>query len=313
MDRIDDLNDMYYFAKVVDHGSYTAAAEATGTSTSALSRRISNLEKQLGVRLLNRSSRSISLSEAGHKFYQRCVAVVSEAFAAREDIDQARAEPFGLVRMTCPVYLVQNDVGEVVTRYLAAHPRVRIELEATNRKVDLVDEGIDVALRIRTPPHEDSELAVRELGATRRVLVGSRWLLAQHGRPHDLNALSKMPTLSGAHGSERHIWHFHTEAGETFSVSHMPRLISHEMALLTRAALEGIGLAYLPERCVRPHLDSGELVRLLPEYCQPQVLYAVFPSRRGMVPAVRGVLDALAEHYSGERRRERERRPALAA
>lgn len=313
MDRIEDLNDMYYFAKVVDLGSYTAAAEATGTSTSALSRRISSLERQLGVRLLNRSSRSISLSEAGQRFYQRCVAVVSQAFAAREDIDQARSEPSGLVRMTAPPYLVQNEIGDVVARFLAHHPQVRIELEATNRKVDVVDEGIDIALRVRTPPMEDSELAVRELGGTRKLLVGSRWLFAQHGRPQDLNAVAKMPTLSNEHGTDRHIWRFHTANGETLSVSHMPRLVTHDVTMLQRAVVQGLGLAYLPERCVRRHIDSGELLHVLPQYSLPQTLYVVFPSRRGMVPAVRGMLDALVSHYADEHSRQHEAPELVAA
>ena len=152
MERIEDLNDMYYFAKVVDHGGYTAAAKALGVPVSSLSRRVSDLETQLGVRLLNRTTRSVSVSEAGQTFYRHCVTVVGESFAAKEAMDQTRAEPHGLIRLSCPLRLLQSDVADVLARYMRDHPLVRVSLDATNRSVDVVEEGFDLALRVRVPP-----------------------------------------------------------------------------------------------------------------------------------------------------------------
>ncbi len=196
MDRIEDINDMYYFAKIVDHGGFTSAARALGVPTSSLSRRVTALESQLGVRLLNRTTRSISVSEAGQTFYRHCVAVVAEAFAAKEAMDQTRAEPHGLVRLSCPIQLLQVDVAVVVARYMRDHPLVRVSIDATNRSVNVVDEGFDLALRVRIPPLADSDLVVRVLVEAELVLVGSPWLFAQHERPTTLDAVTRLPTLS---------------------------------------------------------------------------------------------------------------------
>ncbi len=296
MERISDLNDMYYFARVVDHGTFTAAAETVGLSVSALSRRVAELERQLGVRLLNRSTRTISLSAAGQRFYERCVAVVSEAFAAKEDIDQARAEPFGLVRVSCPVAFAQAQIGDLLWRYAEQHEHVRIDLEATNRQVNVVEEGIDIALQVRVPPLPSSDLAMRELLTGELVLVASPWLIAKHGTPESPDAVSKMPTLSWSNGAERHVWQFQAPGGVIMSVSHVPKLVCDDPWLLKLGAMQGIGLAYLPSPLVQRELANGQLVHVYPEFRLPQVLYAVFPTRRGMVPAVRGVLDLIVKH-----------------
>src|ERR1700726_2407951 len=183
MDAFKDLNNLYFFAKVVDCGSYTAAAEVLGMQTSKLSRRIGALEKELGVRLLNRTTRKLSLTEAGKTLHRHCIALIAEAEAAKDAINQTLSSPRGLVRVSCPTGLLQGGVADILGRYLAAYPEVQVALEATNRRVDVVDQGIDIAIRVRLPPLDDSDLAMRSFGPSDMILVASPALVAEYGEP----------------------------------------------------------------------------------------------------------------------------------
>src|SRR5437588_8661441 len=185
MTPIQDLNNLYFFAKVVDFGSYTAAAKALGLQTSKLSRRIAALETELGVRLISRTTRRLSLTEAGKTFHRHCLALLDEAQAAKDAISQILASPQGLVRISCPTGLLQGGVADNLVRFLAKHPRVRIALDATNRRVDVVDEGLDIALRVRKPPLENSDLAMRAFG---------RWRAPTSARPGASSAWTASPS-----------------------------------------------------------------------------------------------------------------------
>src|SRR5580698_178978 len=206
MDSFQDLNNLFFFAKVVDFGSFTAAAQALGLQTSKLSRRIGALESELGVRLLNRTTRKLSLTEAGKTLRSHCVALIAEAEAAKDAINQTLSSPQGLVRLSCPTGLLQGGVADILARYLAAHPQVRIALEATNRRVDVVDEAIDIAIRVRLPPLEDSDLAMRSFGGSQMILVGSPAFIAAHGQPQTLKDIERMPTLSMGNAGKEHSW-----------------------------------------------------------------------------------------------------------
>jgi len=299
MDAFQDLNNLYFFARVVDCGSYTAAAEALGMQTSKLSRRIGALEKELGVRLLNRTTRKLSLTEAGKTLHRHCVALIAEAEAAKDAINQTLSAPRGLVRVACPTGLLQGGVADILGRYLAAYPEVRVALEATNRRVDVVDEGVDIAIRVRLPPLEDSDLAMRSFGASDMILVGSPALVATYGQPQALADIARIPTLStGALGRE-HTWHFVDTESKPAELVHNPRLSADDFYSVRRAALLGVGVARLPALLARDDLASGALVRLLPSLSSRSgVVHAVFPSRRGMVPAVRLLLDALSAGFA---------------
>src|ERR1700747_2464739 len=185
MTPVRDFNNLYFFAKVVDCGSYTAAAKALGLQTSKLSRRIAALEGELGVRLINRTTRRLSLTEAGKTFHRHCLALLDEAQAAKDAMSQLLGSPQGLVRISCPTGLLQGGVADVIARFLATHPRVRVALDATNRRV-VVDEGLDIAMRVRKPPLEDSDLAMRIFGPDEMILVASPEFIAAHGEPHTL-------------------------------------------------------------------------------------------------------------------------------
>src|SRR5579864_8726630 len=299
MDAFKDLNNLYFFAKVVDCGSYTAAAEMLGMQNSKLSRRIGALERELGVRLLNRTTRKLSLTEAGKTLHRHCVALIAEAEAAKDAINQTLSSPRGLVRVCCPTGPLQGGVADILGQYLTTHPEVSVALEATNRRVDVVDEGIDIAIRVRLPPLADSDLAMRSFGPSDMILVGSPAFVAAHGWPQALADIARMPTLTTGTLGREHTWHFVDAESGPAELVHNPRLSADDFYTVRRAALRGVGVARLPSLLVRDDLSRGALVRLLPSLSSRSgIVHAVFASRRGMVPAVRSLLDALSEGFA---------------
>jgi DNA-binding transcriptional LysR family regulator len=296
MTPVRNLNDLYFFAKVADFGSYTAAAKALGLQTSKLSRRIAALEGELGVRLINRTTRRLSLTEAGKTFHRHCLALLDEAQAAKDAMNQLLGSPQGLVRISCPTGLLQGCVADVLARFLAKHPRVRVALDATNRRVDVVDEGLDIAVRVRKPPLEDSDLAMRAFGPDEMILAASPEFITAHGEPQTLEDIGRMPTLSMGSAGERSTWRFLGMNGEPAELIHLPRLCTDDLFTLRRAALQGIGAVLIPHFAIANDLEGGTLLRLLPSLkAHVGVMHAVFPSRRGMIPAVRAFLDLLSE------------------
>ena len=160
-----DLNDMLYFAEVVERGGFAAAGRALGLPKSRLSRRVAELESRLGARLLQRTTRKLSLTEVGEIYLRHCSAMRDEALAASEAVAQMQVEPRGTLRITCPVTLAQSTVGYLVPRYMALHPHVKVDMRVTNRVIDLVEEGIDIALRVRPTLEDSGSLIVKNLGA----------------------------------------------------------------------------------------------------------------------------------------------------
>jgi Transcriptional regulator len=299
MRAVPDLNDLHYFAQVVSAGSYTAAAKSLGLQTSKLSRRVAKLEEDLGVRLINRTTRHLSLTEAGQTFYRHCVALLEEAQAARDAIDQILAKPQGLVRMSCPIGLLQGGVGALLSEFLRGNPEVRIALDATNRRVDVVEEGLDLAIRVRLPPMEDSELAMRRFGISEMVLVATPDLVRAYGEPAALEDVASIPTVSMAAPDGRAVWRLTDLAGRKSEVAVVPRLATDDLLTLKGAALAGLGVALIPEHLVASEVETGLLTRLLPEWKTPGgIVHAVFPSRRGMIPAVRALLDFLVTGFA---------------
>jgi DNA-binding transcriptional LysR family regulator len=298
MQPLNDLNNMYFFAAVVDAGGFSAAARDLGLQASKLSRRISALEQELEVRLLNRNSRSISVTEAGRAFHAHCRAVLAEAQAARDTINQALGTPKGLVRMSCPIGLLHSGVSAFLARFLEKNPGVDVAVDATNRRVDVLEEGYDVSLRVRRPPLEDSDLAMKTLAMSQFALVASPGLVKQFGPVKSVEDLSAYPTLAITTASARYSWQFTAPDGTTRTIAPRPRLVTEDLVTLCDAALAGVGVTHLPKRMVHKEIETGQLVHLLPEWTtQTGVIHAVFPSRKGMLPAVRTLLDALAEDF----------------
>ena len=297
-----DLNDLYYFVQVVDHGGFAAAGRALGIQKSKLSRRIQQLEERLGVRLLNRSSRRFSVTEIGRDFYERCLAMLVEAEAAEQVVAEVRAEPRGVIRMSCPVALLNFQIGETIARFMVAYPGVEVHLAGTNRRVDVIAEGFDLAIRVRFPPLESTDLVMRKLDTSSQCLVASPALVSGPlTSPGDLAGLPSLD-LGPPHGA--HQWQLVASTGETAQIPHRPRLVTDDMAALRQAALAGVGVVQLPTMTTWQDIEAGHLVQVLPEWRPPEwVIHAVFPSRRGLLPSVRALLDFLASDCSRQRQR----------
>jgi DNA-binding transcriptional LysR family regulator len=296
-----DLNDLYYYVQVVDHGGFAQAGRALGLPKSKLSRRIALLEERLGVRLINRSTRRFSVTDVGQTYYTHCKAMLVEAEAAQEAIELTRSEPRGVVRVTCPVALLDASVAVMLAEFLARHSRVDIHLEATNRRVDVVGEAIDVAIRVRPPPLDDSDLVMRVFGERDQCLVASPALLARFEAPHVPADLHKFPSLALGTPQSQHVWTLLGPDGAHAAIHHTPRFITRGMIALRAAALAGVGIVQLPTMMVRNEFSRGELVRVLPGWApRPEIIHAAFASRRGLLPSVRALIEFVAERFKAE-------------
>lgn len=291
-----DLNDLFYFVKVVDHGGFAPAGRALGVPKSKLSRRIAMLEDRLDTRLINRSTRRFTITELGQEYYRHCVAMLVEAEAAQEVIDRSRAEPRGVIRMSCPPGLIYFHVGQLLVRFMAKYPEVKVEIDATSRRVDVLKEGLDLALRVRFPPLEDSGLTMKVLSKSPQCLMASKDFFNHYTKPENPDELANLPSLDFEQSDGKHIWCLDGPGGATAQVRHSPRLVTDDVFTLRQAALEGLGVVRMPLIVGGRDLVEGRLINVLPGW-QPRggILHAVFPSRRGLLPAVRALLDFLGE------------------
>src|SRR6056297_3298872 len=236
--RMQDLNDLYYFAKTVEHGGFAPASRALGIPKSTLSRRVALLEERLGVRLIHRSTRHFQPTDAGVRYVEHCNAMLIEAEAAQEAIDRINAEPRGRIRVTCPVGLLHFHAGKMIAAFMARYPQVSIDLEPTNRRVDLLAEGVDIALRVRPLPLEDSDLVLRMLSDRGQCLVASPELVAQMGgAATEPEALQDWPSLSRATRHEKHTWILQHVDGRLKELAFVPRYCTTDMVALRSAAL----------------------------------------------------------------------------
>lgn len=293
-----DLNDLYYFVQVVEHAGFASAGRALGIPKSKLSRRIAHLEQRLGAKLLLRTTRSFGVTEAGQGYYRHCRAMLTEAEAAEESIAMTHAEPRGVIRMTCPVALLSSRVGDMVAQFMAMYPRVELHLEETNRKVDLVAEGIDLAIRVRPPPLEDSDLVLRVLSDRGQCLVASPSLVALHGVPGGPADLASFPTMDLGQPQDEHRWYLDRPDGMRVEWKHRPRYVTRSMLALRAAAIRGVGIVQLPRMMIAEQFDRNELMQLLPDWnLRREIIHAVFASRRGQLPAVRLLIDFLVARF----------------
>lgn len=295
-----DLNDLRFFVAVVEHQGFSAAGRALGVPKSRLSKRIAQLEERLGVRLLQRTTRRFAVTEIGERFYAHCRAALEEAQAAQDVVDELRAEPRGTVRMSCPVSLVQTIVAHVLPDFLAAYPKVQVRVLANNRRVDLIGEGIDLAIRVRDKLDTDTSLVLRTFGHSRALLVASPAFLEANGRPQQPSGLERLPLLSMFEHDGAQVIELHDADGNRASVEMNARLICGDFALLHEAARRGQGIALLPEFVCAPSIVRKELEVVLPGWNTPQgVMHFVYPSRRGQLPGVRALVEFLAERLPG--------------
>lgn len=295
---MNDLNDLFYFAKIVEHGSLSAAGASLGVAKSVLSEHLARLEAHLGVRLLQRDTRKLQITEVGARYYQRCRAVLAEVERANSVIDDARGTPRGIVRVTSPVNFAQTILAPLLADFMVDYPEVEVVLEMTNREVDLIAEGHDVALRI-APGIRASSLAVRSFVLRRHLLVASPEYVARHGLPRvpeDLRGAAGLGGLLDLGRGNRHGWKLTSPRGEVREIAFSPRLVTEDIIVIKQAALRGCGIAELPVMMCREEVDDGRFVVLLPDWLLPEMtLYAVFASRKGLPPAVRCFIDYISE------------------
>ncbi|RFZ83729.1 LysR family transcriptional regulator [Shinella sp. WSJ-2] len=290
-----DLNDLALYAAVVRHKGFTAAANALSVPKSKISKRVAALEEQLGVRLIERSTRKLAITDIGQSFYERCEAVLSGVEAAEAVVAVAKAEPAGTVRLSMPPGFAPM-MADVLPGFLKRYPLVRLSILTTGRPVDLIEERIDVALRVRDSYDTDQSLIVRRFGATRRYLAASPRFLKRYG-PVDLHTIGRIPTLSMQENNPRAIWTLLHSSGEIHDVSHSPVLTCSDFSVLERATIEGIGLGLLPDIIVERGFRNGLLTPVLPDWSSTEAtVHAVFTSRHGMLPAVRALIEHLAEN-----------------
>ncbi len=289
-----DLNDLHFFVAVVTHGGFSAASRALGLPKSRISRRVAALEAELGVRLVERSTRHFRVTEIGEEVYRHARASIAEAEAVEAAAARRRAEPQGLVRVACPPD-VEHLLSAGLPAFLDRHPRLRVQLLVTGRRIDLVEEGVDIAIRVRDTLDTDADLQLRVIGREAALLVASPAFAAAHGLPEDPAALPAFATLghSDRAGPER--WVLVGPGDSETTVTHEPRLAASTFAALYRAALAGSGIALLPAFVCAGALADGRLVRVLPAWSAREgIVHLVFTSRRGLLPGVRAVIEFLA-------------------
>jgi len=295
---MEDLNDLALYALVVEHSGFAAVERALGIPKSRLSRRVAALESSLGVRLLQRSTRRFAVTEVGQQVYRHARAMRDEADAARQVVEQLASEPRGLLRVSCPVAIAQKQLAAILPGFLERYPKVRLHLMVSNRRVDLIDEAIDVAIRVRNRIDDDPGLIVRAFGGTRELLVASPAYLGRAAPLNHPSDLARHSVLSMLEEPGMQRWELTSESGESARVEFEPRVAAKDFPLLRRLALDGLGVALLPETLCSDLLAEGSLKRVLDGWELPLgICHAVFASRRGMLPALRAFIDHLAEQF----------------
>jgi DNA-binding transcriptional LysR family regulator len=291
---MDRVSQMEAFVAVVDEGSFVAAARRLGLSTAAISRQVSALEDRLSTRLLNRTTRRLSLTDEGRNFYSSAQGVLSELAQAEEEVTAGHIEASGRLRINAPVSFGLLRLAPLWPQFLDEHPDVELDITLSDRLVDLIDEGYDMAVRIGQL--QSSSLVSRRMGATRLCLCASPEYLEAHGRPEHPDELAQHQIISYSLFSSGTRWQFQGAHGEE-SVRITPRMHSNSGDTCVTAAIAGHGIILQPDFLVDDALASGRLVELLPRF-QGRTLsiYLVYPGRRNIPRKTRAMIDFLIEH-----------------
>lgn len=292
-----NLNDLQIFVHVVNHGGFTAASRALGLPKQTLSKRVGELERRAGLRLLQRTSRSFAVTDTGRELYRHAAAMVVEADAAEAVILGRLAEPSGTVRITASVPTAQHVLAPLLPKIAAAYPKILVVMNASDRFVDIVQEGFDIALRDHFGPLPDSGLLQR------RVMIEEFWLIASpdyvDGRepietPGDAADLDGIVMAQGETG-----WTLRDAEGRTETLTLTPRFVTNEGTTILAAVEAGLGIASMPMSMVRAKIAAGRLRRILPGWTSGEVATTLLmPHRRGLLPSVRVVADLIAENLT---------------
>ena len=280
------------FVAVAETNSFTGAANKLNTSVAQISRRVSALEERLAVKLLHRTTRKVSLTEAGQLYYQQCKHLVEGLELAELAVTQMQSEPKGLLKVTAPVTYGEMNLSPLLNQFLEQYPQVDLELNLTNHKVDLNEQGIDLAIRLGRL--QDSSLIAKRLSSRQLYVCASSGYLDRFGEPHTLSELNRHQCLVGS----AEYWHFKEQKREK-SLRISGRIKCNSGFALVDAAKRGLGLVQLPDYYVQEALDQGELVEVLTDYrAEREGIWALYPQNRNLSPKVRLLIDFLAEQLS---------------
>jgi len=296
---LSDLDDFYCFALVVEHGGFSAAERATDIPKSKLSRRVYNLEEHLGVRLIQRSSRHFAVTDIGMNIYRHAQVMMNAAQAAHDLVDHLSIQPRGVIKVSLPVSIAQNEIAKILPKFLKTYPEIKVQLIVSNRRVDIINEGIDVALRVRSNLDDDPNLVLRKFENIEQHLFASQAYLNEFGdlkQPEDLSD-HQILSMSDEHLDQYIVVHDNKKQQKKIKVN--PMVMGSDLMMLAQLARQNCGIVLLPDSIVQDYVQSGELVRVLPDWKAPHgIFHAVYPSRRGLLPAVRVFIDYLVEQLS---------------
>lgn len=286
------IDQLVTFAQVVAHRGFASASRALDIPKSRLSRDVAQLEDRLGVRLIQRNSRTFAVTDVGFLLSEQCRRIIDDVERAETAVQAAISSPQGQVRVTAPHHLAKSWLEPHLPKFLMAHPQVEVRIDGVSRRVDLLAERIDVAVRWRIDAAEEPDVVVRKLFETRTVLVAAPAYLATHPPVTSPADLVGEPALTGTAFTSFYVIN---RSGEPFDIAVRPLLATNELTITLTAAIAGAGVAMLPDHLCATAIADGRLQRVLPDWSGPLgQIQAAFPTRRGMVPGVRAFVDFLA-------------------
>lgn len=296
---MDPFEQLQSFVAVVEAGSFTAAAERLGVAKSAISRRVTALEERLGTQLLQRTTRKLNLTDTGRQFYERSIRILSDLEELESAVLQQHGEVSGMLRVALPLSFGVSQMCAPIASFSTAHPQVNFDLDLNDRRIDLVQEGMDLAVRIGRLP--DSTLIARKLFDARTVICGSPEYLKKNGMPQTPNDLLEHACLVYGNLAEPAKWVCKDRAGKRWRVDVPRAMTASNGDFLCAAASQGLGITMQPTFIVGKAIAAGELVPVLNDYQWPVTpAYAVYPATRHLSFRVRKFIDHLADHFSGE-------------
>jgi DNA-binding transcriptional LysR family regulator len=293
---MDKYQEMRSFAAVVDAGSFVGAADALDTSKAAVSRHVADLERRLGARLLNRTTRKLSLTDDGQTFYHQCTEIIGAIDDAECELNSRSAEVSGLVRISAPVTFGILHLAPLWGTFLNQHPKVTLDVSLSDRTVDLVEDGFDLAIRVSRAPQPN--LIARKLASTRMILCASPQYLKRHGTPKRPQDLAEHDVISYSYWYTRDEWEFDGPDGPVAVKTH-PRLHANSGDTCRAAALQHQGIIFQPSFLVHGDIHSGELKEILPTYKSADLgVYAIYSSRRQLPLKLRNLIDFLVVAFT---------------
>ncbi|MCU4493428.1 LysR family transcriptional regulator [Acinetobacter guillouiae] len=290
------FDDYYYFYLVVKHGGFSAASEASNITKSKLSRRILDLEAKFNVTLIQRSTRHFKVTPLGQEFFEECAKIIEQADNAQNVLLKQEIELQGLIKISCPPVMMEHQIRPILNQFLKKYPKVRVELALTSRRIDVLHDDIDLAIRTNFSSNEDSSIIVRDVIKTTHCLVISPELLGDREIQH-VTELCEFPTIVLGTDKQHYHWHLHhIQQREEIDIPLQPRVKSNDLMGAYYAVLDGLGIADLPYLTVERDIASGRLIHLLPEWCSNiGVVQLVYASRKGQRLVMEKLIDDLLE------------------